>query len=119
MASTTIVGTAGTALTSFLNAPSELFFYQGGNSHVYDAYWNGSSMLNLDMTPNGDADSGKVKLTMGGFTATACFGPSPNTACNGQAVNSTSAQVASALAAALNLSQLTGKRYGLRFDDST
>jgi RHS repeat-associated protein len=103
MASTTIVGMSGTALTSFLNAPNELFFYQAANNHVYDAYWNGSSMFNLDMTPNGDSDAGTVTLKLGGFIATACFGPSTNTACNGQAVNSTSAQIAAALAQAINV----------------
>ncbi len=48
-------------------------------------------------------DSGLVSITTGGFTATACYGSSTNSACTGSAANNTAAQVASALAAAFNV----------------
>jgi RHS repeat-associated protein len=54
------------------------------------------------LTVNSVVDSGTVSLTSGGFTATACFGNSTNSFCNGKPVNSTAAQVAAALASALN-----------------
>src|SRR5262249_54092934 len=44
-----------------------------------------------------------VSLTLGSFTATACFGNSTNPACTGQPVNNTTVQVASALAQVINV----------------
>jgi len=50
------------------------------------------------------SDAGTVSLTVGNFTATACFGNSTNPACSGQPVNTTASQVASVLASAINVS---------------
>ncbi len=55
-------------------------------------------------TSGSAVDSGLISITTGGFTATACFGNSFNSACIGLPVNNTAAQVASALAAAFNIS---------------
>jgi RHS repeat-associated protein len=54
------------------------------------------------LTVNSVVDSGTVSLTSGGFTATACYGNSTNSFCVNKPVNSTAAQVTSALASALN-----------------
>ena len=54
-------------------------------------------------TVNSVVDSGTVSLSSGGFTATACYGNSTNSFCSSKPVNSTAAQVASALASALNV----------------
>lgn len=54
-------------------------------------------------TANSVVDSGTVSLTTGGFTATACYGSSTNSFCSNSPVNSTAAQVTSALASALNV----------------
>jgi RHS repeat-associated protein len=56
----------------------------------------------LPAIPNGVSGSGLVSLDVDGFTATACYGSSSNSACTNQPVNSTSAQVASALAQSIN-----------------
>ena len=55
------------------------------------------------LTVNQVVDSGTVSLTAGGFTATACYGSSTNSSCINQPLNNTAAQVASALASALNV----------------
>src|SRR5258708_20034271 len=59
-------------------------------------------------------DSGTVSLTVGGLTATTCFGPSTNTTCTGQPENVSASDVASALAQALNVSSspVTAAAYG-------
>ncbi|HEV2991689.1 MAG TPA: RHS repeat-associated core domain-containing protein [Candidatus Angelobacter sp.] len=49
-------------------------------------------------------DAGTVSLAVGGFSATACYGNSINSTCNGQPGNNTSSQLASTLAQALNVS---------------
>src|SRR5215831_12708988 len=60
-------------------------------------------MTQFRLTPFPEVtDSGVVSFNVGGFNAAACFGNSTNSACNGQPVNTTAAQVASALAAGLN-----------------
>lgn len=102
MANTTVVPASATALSSYVNNPYEHDFYQGTDNHVYELLWTGSNMLNIDVTPNSDADSGTVSLTVGQFTATACFGPSTNPACAGQAQHNDAGAVASALVSALN-----------------
>jgi RHS repeat-associated protein len=81
--------------------------YLKTNQHVYDMRHNSSTGWS-EQDLNGSAqvavpDSGTVSLTVGSFTATACFGPSSNPVCNGQPVNDSPAQVASALAQALNV----------------
>ncbi len=62
--------------------------------------WSGTDLSALLAATH---DSGTISLTVGGFTVTVCYGPSANSACAGQAVNTTPAQVASALAQALNV----------------
>lgn len=64
-----------------------------------------SVTINGSLLANGSAlDSGTVSITSDGFTATACFGSSTNSFCSGKPVNNTAAQVAVALATALNVS---------------
>jgi RHS repeat-associated protein len=108
---TSTLAATGSALTSFgLSAgnPGHIQ-YLDANGHINHLYWNGTSWQNQDLTAVANSsstvfDSGVVTLSVGGFTATACFGNSTNSVCNGQPVNTTVAQVATALAGAINVS---------------
>ncbi len=99
----------GSALTSFGVAAGNPVHvhYMGTNQHLYHMYLSGSGVWgNQDLFPLAAVtlpDSGTVSLNVGGFMATACFGPSSNSACAGQD-NTTASTVASALAQAMNVS---------------
>src|SRR5262249_26320069 len=69
--------------------------------HIFDVRYNNGFLPVTEVSAT--YDSGTVSLALGGFTATACFGNSSNPACAGQPVNETTAQVASALAQAINV----------------
>lgn len=99
---TGVVPASATALTSFIDSSGQHSAYLGANSHVYQLFWNGSSLANLDLSANGVLDSGTVTLEIDNFAATACFGPSTNSQCSGQPVNNDYAEVATALAQAIN-----------------
>lgn len=60
--------------------------------------------LNLSADAAGATDSGTVSLTVGGLTATVCFGDSSSSACSGQTKSYTSMDVAAALANVINSS---------------
>jgi RHS repeat-associated protein len=106
--STIAVGT-GSALSS-VGSADNLFvheFYLSGNQHVYDLYYNAGlpGWQGADLTgtsKNAQLDAGTVTLTVGAFTASACFGNSTNPVCSGKPVNYSSSDVATALAVALN-----------------
>src|SRR5262249_52572030 len=99
---------AGTRLTSFgmvAGNPVHVH-YLGTNQHVYNMYLTGGGgWANQDITSAATvivSDAGTVSLNVGSFKATACFGNSSNSTCTGQPLNRTAAQVASALAQAIN-----------------
>ncbi len=99
---------AGSPLTSMAVAGdgNAHVFYVDVNSHIDRFVWPKSGTFHsedLTATTNVVVDAGTVSLRVGGFTATACFGNSTNSFCNGKPVNTTAAQVASALAQALSV----------------
>ena len=96
----------GDQLTSLgPSGDASLHEFYVGNSHVNRFVWPTSGPFhNEDLNANMVFDSGTVSLTIGNFTATACFGASTNSACTGQPADNTAAQVASALAQAINVS---------------
>jgi RHS repeat-associated protein len=100
---------AGTAspLTSLGTAGDGLLhvFYLRSGPNVDRLYWdNGGTLTNQDLTTaSGESqDSGTVSLSLGDFTATACFGNSTNPVCSGQPVNLSAGDVAAAMAKSLN-----------------
>jgi RHS repeat-associated protein len=100
---------AGSALSSFADSNGNSHWsFLGSNQHVYHAYWIGGTGFGstdlMTTTPAEVADSGTVSLNVGGLIATACFGPSTNSACRGQQANDSLSAVAAALASALNTS---------------
>jgi RHS repeat-associated protein len=46
---TSIVPPSGTKLTSFLDSLGEHSFYRGQDNHVYQLFWNGSTLANQDL----------------------------------------------------------------------
>ena len=83
-------------------------FYLAGNQHVYDLYYNSSlpGWQSADLTgtsKNAQLDSGIVSISVGGFSATACFGPSTNPSCSAQQSYDSASNVAGALAQGLNI----------------
>ncbi|HEY6967677.1 MAG TPA: carboxypeptidase regulatory-like domain-containing protein [Candidatus Angelobacter sp.] len=96
----------GSQLTSLgPSGDAVLHLFYPASSHVDRLVWPTSgSFHNEDLNANPVSDSGTVSLTIGSFTATACYGASTNSACTGQPANNTAAQVASALAQAINVS---------------
>jgi len=96
---------AGSPLNALATANGVIVYYLSSNSHVIALNTSqGFSDTWQDLTALAAPDSGTVSLSVGRFTATACFGLSSGSACNGQPVNSSPNQVASALVAALNTS---------------
>src|ERR1044071_1385886 len=107
--STIAVGT-GSALSSVGSADNFFVheFYLTGSQHVYDLYYNAGlpGWQGADMTAsshNTQPDSGVVSLTVGAFTASACYENSTPPACAGKPVNYSASDVAAALAGALNV----------------
>ncbi|MBZ5509013.1 MAG: FG-GAP-like repeat-containing protein [Acidobacteriia bacterium] len=100
----------GTVLTSTgLSAGNSVhLYYQGSTQHINHMYYNSTiSWANQDLSNIATTlvpDSGTVSLTVGGFTGTACFGPSASSGCATQQQNISSAEVATALVQALNVS---------------
>jgi RHS repeat-associated protein len=110
-AGSTVVAGAGSGLSTVGSADNLYMhvFYLNGNQHVYDLYYNVGlpGWQSADLTgssKNTQSDAGTVSLSVGAFTATACFGPSTISACTGQTVNSSPGQVAASLAQSLNSS---------------
>src|SRR5215471_6156953 len=104
------LGGSGSKLISYATpAPLDLHVhYVRSNQHLYDLYHNsttGWSEQDVNTVAQlAVPDSGTVSLNVGGYTATACFGPSTNPICNGQNVNKGPNDVAAALAQSLNAS---------------
>jgi RHS repeat-associated protein len=99
----------GSALTSLGMAGNPVHVhYEGANQHIWHMYLSSAGgWTNEDTSSLATVtlpDSGTVGLNVGSFTATACFGSSTNSVCTGQPVNTTPAQVATALAQSLNAS---------------
>ncbi len=95
---------SGSALAGFKDPNSgQHWTYFGSNQDVYNVWWSGSyGYQDINTAADLVYDSGIVSLTVGGFKATACYGSSGNAACTGQPVNTTAAQVATALANVIN-----------------
>ncbi|HET9281362.1 MAG TPA: RHS repeat-associated core domain-containing protein [Candidatus Angelobacter sp.] len=80
-------------------------YYVGSDQHLHllmcceGGNW---TALDLSSAAAGVTDSGTVSLTVGGFTATACYGNTSNSTCNGQTHAYDSADTAWALAGVLN-----------------
>lgn len=95
---------------SSVGAANNLFmheFYIAGNQHIYDLYYNAAlpGWQSADLTAtaeNAQLDSGIVTLNIGGFNATACFGPSTNANCTAQQQNYRTPDIASGLAQSIN-----------------
>jgi RHS repeat-associated protein len=97
---------SGVPLTGYTdNSGNTHLLYLDANRHVQQLLWNGVQWTGTDLSVAAATtpDSGTASLTVGGFTATVCYGSSVASTCVGQPVNSTAAQVAAALANALNV----------------
>src|SRR5437660_982164 len=101
----------GSALASLGTVGDGLLhvFYLGTGQHLSRLFWNTSGTLQKQdvsaaVIANGAYDAGTVSLTVGNFTATACYGQTTNSGCTGQPANVFAGDVASALAQALNAS---------------
>jgi RHS repeat-associated protein len=97
----------GTAMTSTgTSAGNKVHvYYQNGTQHIEHMYLSNTGWFNQDLTTTAATDvldSGFVSLDVGGFTVTACFGPSASPGCSGQQQNVASPNVATSLAQALN-----------------
>ena len=98
---------SGSALASSFNPNTwkTNAYYIGSDQHLHllmcceSGNW---TSLDLSAATAGAEDSGTVSLTLGGFTATACYGNSNNPVCSGQTRAYDSTDVAEALVAALN-----------------
>jgi RHS repeat-associated protein len=105
-----ILASAGSGLASLADGGSnEHVYYVSADQHVHHFWFRTSLWLWVDQDLTGiatpsTADAGIVSLTVGSFTATACYGNSTNPACTGQPVNTYPSDVAAALASALNVS---------------
>jgi RHS repeat-associated protein len=89
------------ALTSFDAAGLEYVLFVDASGHVHDMYsnWHDQDIMTSGTTV---VDSGTTSLTIGGFTANACYGNSTNPACTGQPVNTSASQLAATLAQIVN-----------------
>src|SRR5882672_9036915 len=86
-------------------------FFTGSDQHIYDTFFKTSTNAwsNVDLftvAGNYVIDSGVVSLVVpngaSNFTATVCYGVSPNPVCAGKPINASSSDIANALAAVLN-----------------
>jgi RHS repeat-associated protein len=89
---------------NFLAASSTsttLLYVDSGQRLTSSSYNNTNQWWDLSLSPGIAYDAGTVSLSVGGFTATACYGASTNQACNGT-FNTDTFGVAAALAQNLN-----------------
>jgi RHS repeat-associated protein len=99
---------AGSQLSGYVNSSGVTWVFYINSSQHLEALWydviSSGGWHGMDITAStGAGDSGQVSLLVGSFAATACFGPSTNSACAGQPQNYSASQVAATLAQALNV----------------